>query len=132
MSLATNKSYETVYILKPSLSDDDAKTIHDKVDNVIAKFKGTVKAREDWGLKELAYLIDDQSNGRYVVVQYNGEGGVVEEIERHFKIISDVMRFLTVKVPADYDFEKVKNQMKLAEEAAKQAKELRAEKRSRF
>ncbi len=132
MSLITTKAYETVYILKPSLSDDDAKVIHDKVDNVIAKFKGTVKAREDWGPKELAYPIDDQTNGRYLVIQYNGEPGVVEEIERHFKIIGDVMRFLTVKTPDDYDFNKVKNQMKLAEEEAKKAKELRAEKRSRF
>ncbi len=132
MSLATSKSYETVYILKPSLSDDDAKTIHDKVDNVIAKFKGTVKGREDWGLKELAYPINDQTNGRYVVIQYNGTGGVVEEIERHFKIIADVMRFLTVKTEPEYDFNKVKNQMKVAEEAAKAAKEMRAEKRSRF
>ena len=57
---------------------------------------------------------------------------MVEEIERHFKIIGDVMRFLTVKTPDDYDFNKVKNQMKLAEEEAKKAKELRAEKRSRF
>jgi small subunit ribosomal protein S6 len=132
MSLATTKSYETVYILKPSISDDDAKTIHDKVDNVIAKFKGQVKVREDWGLKELSYLIDDQSNGRYVIVQYTGDGGVVEEIERHFKIIGDVMRFLTVKTPEGYDYNKVKAQMKLAEEEAKKAKELRAEKRSRF
>ncbi len=132
MSLTTTKAYETVYILKPSLSDEDAKTIHDKVDNVIAKFKGTVKGREDWGLKEMAYLIDDQTNGRYVVMQYGGDPGVVEEIERHFKISADVMRFLTVKTPVDYDFNKIKNQMKLAEEEAKKAKELRAEKRSRF
>ena len=132
MSLTTTKSYETVYILKPSLSDDDAKVIHEKVDNVIAKFKGTVKAREDWGLNQLAYLVNDQTNGRYVVVNYNGEPGVVEEIERHFKIISDVMRFLTTVTPVGYDLEKLKKQIKVAEEEAKVAKEMRAEKRSRF
>lgn len=131
MSLATH-FYETVYILKPSLSDDDANVIHQKVDNVIAKFKGTVKTREDWGLKELAYPVNDQTNGRYVIINFNGEGGVVEEIERHFKIISDVMRYLTVAVESDYSLEKIKKQIKLAEEEAKKAKELRMEKRARF
>ena len=78
MSSPSTHHYETVYILRSGLSESDASVIHQKVDNVIAKFQGSVKSRDDWGLKELAYPINNDTTGRYAVVVYNGEGGVVE------------------------------------------------------
>jgi ribosomal protein S6 len=66
--------------------------------------------------------------GRYTVVNYQGKIGVVEEIERHFRILSEVIRYITVQVAADYDYTKIKKQMALAEEEIKknrEAKELR-------
>jgi small subunit ribosomal protein S6 len=125
MSHPSSHVYETVYILKSGLSDTDASAIHTKVDNVITKFSGQVKTRDDWGLKELAYPIEDETMGKFSVVVYNGQSGVVEEIERHFKILSDVVRFITVSVPEDYDYSKVKKQIALSEEEMKKAREMR-------
>lgn len=118
-------TYETVYILKPSLGESDASAIHTKIDNVITKFSGKLVVRDDWGLKDMAYMIDDVTNGRYVVIHYTGKGGVVEEIERHFKISDDVIRFITLRVPNEYDYEKSKKQLAFSEEEHKRQRELR-------
>lgn len=125
MSLPSTHTYETVYILKPSINDTDLGTINQKIDNVISKFEGKLAGRDDWGNLELAYEIDDNTNGRYNVIHYNGNRGVVEEIERHFKISDDVIRFITVSVPKDYDYEKMKKQILAAEEEVKRNRELR-------
>jgi len=130
MSVATN-NYETVYILRPSLSDSQAGEINQKIDGVIAKFDGQLQGRDDWGVREMAYEIDDEKSGRYFVLGYTGKAGVVEEIERHFKISSDVIRYLTIAVESDYSYDKLKKQIALAEEEQKKNREARAE-RKRF
>lgn len=117
--------YETVYVLKSSLSEGDATGIHAKVDNVISKFKGAVRTRDDWGLRELAFPIEKEKMGRYSVVVYTGDAGVVEEIERHFRISPDVIRFMTVRQEPDYDYQKAKKVIALAEEDHKRAREAR-------
>jgi len=125
MSLQSSHSYETIYILKPSISDTDLSAINQKIDNVISKFEGKLAGREDWGNRELAYMIEKNTNGRYCVIHYTGNRGVVEEIERHFKILDEVIRFITVAVAKDYDYEKLKKQMALAEEEVMRSRELR-------
>ena len=125
MSLQSSHSYETVYVLKPSINDADLGAINQKIDNVISKFEGKLAGRDDWGNQELAYEIDDNTNGRYNVIHYTGNRGVVEEIERHFKILDDVIRYITVAVPKEYDYQKMKKQIHAAEEEVKRNRELR-------
>lgn len=125
MSSPSSHSYETVYVLKAGISENDAATIHQKVDNVITKFSGKVKSRDDWGTKELAYPIEKEKSGKYNIVVYNGNSGVVEEIERHFKILDDVIRYITVAVDSEYEYGKVKKQIHTAEEEIQKAREFR-------
>lgn len=129
MSLSSSYHYETIYILKPGVSENEAGTIHSKIDNVITKFQGKLKGRDDWGVKELAYMIDKQSNGRFCVINYTGSSGVVAEIERHFRISDDVLRFITIMQESDYDYSKAKRQLVTVEEQVKAARE--AKKRDR-
>lgn len=125
MSVQSSHSYETVYVLKPSISDTDLGAINQKIDNVISKFEGKLAGRDDWGNQELAYEIDKNTNGRFNVIHYTGNRGVVEEIERHFKILDEVIRFITVAVPKEYDYEKLKKQYAAAEEEVRRNRELR-------
>ena len=129
MSYPSSYTYETVYILRPGIADADAQDIHKKIDAVITKFQGSLKHREDAGIKEMAYEIENERSGRYNTIVYTGKGGVVEEIERHFKISDDVIRFLTVAQRADYDFNKVKQQIALAEEEQKKNREFKEQKK---
>jgi small subunit ribosomal protein S6 len=121
----TDRIYETVYILKSATSESDATAIHGKIDSVIQKFKGTVKERDDWGMRDLAYPINKEKSGKYSVVVYTGNSGVVEEIERHFKISPDVIRFLTVRMEGDYDYSKARKAVQLHEEEFKRSRELK-------
>ena len=125
MSSPSSYHYETIYIVRSSVNDTDAATIHQKIDNVITKFDGKLMHRDDWGNREMAYLIDDETNGKYSVIVYTGKSGVVEEIERHFKITEDVIRFLTVKTPFGYDYQKALKQINLSEEEVKRNREAR-------
>ncbi|MFM8314364.1 MAG: 30S ribosomal protein S6 [Deltaproteobacteria bacterium] len=129
MSYPSSYTYETVYILRPGLSDSEAQNIHQKIDNVISKFQGVLKHREDAGIKELAYEIKKERSGKYSTIVYTGKGGVVEEIERHFRISDDVIRFLTVAQSADYDFNKVKQQILAAEEELRKNREFKEQKK---
>lgn len=129
MSYSTTNTYETVYILKSGLPETEAAAIHSKVDNVIEKFKGKVIQRDNWGLSHLAYPINDETMGMYSVVVYSGKSGVVEEIERHFKILGEVIRFITVQVAADYDYTKIKKQIALAEEEMKKNREAKEQRK---
>jgi len=132
MSYLSTHLYETVYILKPTISDADATTIHNKVDSVIKKFNGELSFRDEWGLKDLAYQIGDNRTGKFCIVNYSGDSSVVGEIERHFKILGDVIRYLTVSLEADYDYEKLKKQMAVAEEERKRASKERSVRRDRY
>ena len=125
MASGTIQTYETVYVLKPNLSDADVAVVHQKIDAVIAKFDGKLKLRDELGTRELAYEIEDERSGKYTVIVYTGRSGVVEEIERHFKISGLVIRYLTVAVEADYDYGAVKKQIQTAEEEIQKAREAR-------
>lgn len=118
-------NYETVYIFKSDISDASAASINEKIDSVVARFGGKIKNRDEWGLKELAYPIDRATMGRYYVVVYTGTSGVVEEIERHFKILPEVIRFISVAVEADYDYDKQIKAIQQAEEDLKRSREMR-------
>lgn len=130
MSSPSSHTYETVYVFVPHATDDAVTTVNNKIDSVVSKFHGKVKVRDDWGVKHLAYPIQEHKNARYFVINYTGDSGVVEEIERHFKIFGDVIRYLTVAIEEDYNYDKVKKQIVASEEEAKKARELRAEKRA--
>jgi len=129
MSYGSSYHYETVYILKSGLPENEANAIHQKVDSVIEKFSGKVIHRDNWGLTQLAYPINDETMGTYAVVVYKGKAGVVEEIERHFKILGEVIRFITVQVDAAYDYTKIKKQIALAEEEMKKNREAKEQRR---
>jgi len=129
MSKSTSNRYETVYILKSGSPEAETAQIHSKVDKVIEKFDGKVIQRDNWGLNRLAYAIDNETMGLYSVVVYQGKSGVVEEIERHFKILPEVIRFLTVQVEADYDYDKVKKQIAAAEEEVRKNREAKEQRK---
>ncbi len=114
--MVNEKKYETFYILDPASKEDDVNAINNKIDNVISAYEGKLSKRDDWGIVELAYPLKKKKNGRIFVIQYTGKSGVVEEIERHFKISNFVMRYISVAVGPDYNYEKIKKQIKKMED----------------
>jgi small subunit ribosomal protein S6 len=95
-------SYETVFILTPVLSEEQAKEAVQKFESQISSLGGKVKHSESWGLKKLAYPIQKKSTGFYFMLEFEAEGNVVGELELTFKRDERVMRFLTVRMDKDH------------------------------
>jgi small subunit ribosomal protein S6 len=94
--------YETVFILTPVLSEEQAKEAVQKIENDIKSFGGTVKHSENWGLRKLAYPIQKKSTGFYFLVEFEAEGAAVADFEVQLKRDERVIRFLTVKMDKDH------------------------------
>lgn len=95
-------SYETVFILTPVLSEDQAKEAVQKFENEIKSLGGKINHSESWGLKKLAYPIQKKSTGFYFLLEFSAEGNVVADLELSMKRDERVMRFLTVKMDKDH------------------------------
>lgn len=91
------REYETIFILRPDLTDEMEKRIQDKIAETVSRFQGKIESVKDLGKKPLAYRIAKHMKGHYIQLNYLGNGQVVEELERHLRLAEDVIRFLTVK-----------------------------------
>jgi small subunit ribosomal protein S6 len=95
-------SYETVFILTPVLSDDQAKEAVQKFEGEMKSFGAKIKHSENWGLRKLAYPIQKKSTGFYFLVEFEADGTVVADYELMMKRDERVLRFLTVKMDTDH------------------------------
>ena len=92
------RKYETIYILQPDLSEDDIKVVADKVQDVIASYKGDFQRLEDWGIRKLAYPINKCARGRYLYLRYDGGRELIAELERRLRLDEMVLRFQSVNI----------------------------------
>ncbi len=90
--------YETVFITTPVLSEVQMKEAVDKFKDVITGNGGNILHEEYWGLKKLAYPIQKKSTGFYYLIEFEGAGGVIEQLELQFRRDERIIRFLTVKL----------------------------------
>ena len=98
--------YETVYILRPTLSDEETEKAIEKVNASIEKFGGKVINVDKWGKKQLAYPIDDYDRGYYVLTNvFTMERDFVKNLENFFRLNEDVIRFLTFRLKPSEDKE---------------------------
>jgi len=65
-----SRMYETIYIVKPDLTDEENKALTTKVNEVVAKMNGDVRKLEDWGIRKLAYPINKVARLDDKVVRY--------------------------------------------------------------
>ncbi len=92
--------YETLYIVHPD-QGGRVKEFIDRFKKVIEALGGTISRVEEWGLRDLAYRIQKQAKGYYILLQYQSTARVVEELERNMKLTDGVLRCLTVRLDAD-------------------------------
>ncbi len=90
--------YETVFILTPVLSDDQAKEAVAKYREYISANGGKIKHEESWGLKKLAYPIQKKTTGFYHLFEFEAPGDMIGKFEVEFKRDERVLRFLTCRL----------------------------------
>jgi small subunit ribosomal protein S6 len=90
--------YETVFILNPVLSDTQIKETVEKYEDFLVSRGAKMIAKEDWGLKKLAYPIQNKKSGFYHLFEYTVDGEVIAPLEVEFRRDERFMRYLTVKL----------------------------------
>ena len=90
--------YEMLYLLNNDLSDEakDAKVA--KFENIVKNMGGSVASSDKWGTKKLAYPIKFKNEAYYVLMTFEANGKVVEELKRIAGIDADVVRRLITKL----------------------------------
>ncbi len=95
------REYEVIYIVRPDVDKETSERIAQRVAEVISKGDGTLTLVENWGRRPLAYPIQHKKRGNYVYINFLGDGALVSELERNFRLLDEVMRFQTVKLSDD-------------------------------
>ena len=90
--------YESVIIGRQDLTSSQFETIVEKFISVIESLKGKIKKKESWGLRNLAYKINKNRKGHYILLNIDGPPEAIVEYERLMRLDEDIIRFLTVKI----------------------------------
>jgi small subunit ribosomal protein S6 len=92
--------YENVFIARQDISGAQADALADTFTQLIADQGGEVKKRESWGLRNLAYRMNKNRKGHYVLLNIEAPAPAIAELERTMRINEDVLRYLTIRVDA--------------------------------
>ena len=90
--------YESVIIGRQDLTPGQFETLLEKFISVILSFKGEIKKRENWGIRNLAYKINKNRKGHYMLLNIDGPPEAIQEYERLMRLDEDIIRFLTIKI----------------------------------
>ncbi len=112
------KHYETMFILKPTLTEEETQAQIETIKGIIEKNGGEIVSFDDMGTRQLAYEIEKNKRGYYFVIYFKGEPSKLAEIERNYRINENMMRFIFIK----YETKKeISAWTKMSDEAAKKA-----------
>lgn len=90
--------YESIFILRPSLTDEEVEKAIAKMKGVIERSGGQVLNTENWKKRRLAYEVEKEKKGVYIVLQFKGDGKLINELERAYKIDDSVIKYLSIKL----------------------------------
>lgn len=107
--LDNNRQYEVVFIVDPTV-DDEVARLTDGFKQIVTDQGGVVTKAETMGKRQLAYEILHQKEGTFVLMEIEGSGKEIAELERRMRVNDRVLRYLTVRVDEDRRrAEKLKN-----------------------
>ena len=89
--------YETMYILRPDIAEDEVNNHIDKYNKLLEEFGGTILDSQMRGKRRLAYQIAKHREGIYVQLSHQGDGQHISKIEKAMRLSEDVIRYMTVK-----------------------------------
>ena len=106
------RRYDLIFIVQPELNEEEVKGLTERYLQIITAQKGTIIKTEDWGKRRLAYDINKQSKGNYVLVDFYGPGSMIKEIERNLKIDDKILKFLSIKTRDPFNPESLEEERK--------------------
>ena len=92
--------YELALVINAKIEDDARTDAIEKIKALIEKFGGEITNVDEWGKKKLAYEIQKMHEGFYYFIQFEADSQCPAEIERHVRIMDNVLRYLVVRKDA--------------------------------
>jgi small subunit ribosomal protein S6 len=98
--LDTKRQYEVVFIVDPTADDEVAK-LTDGFKQIVTDQGGVVTKAETMGKRQLAYEILHHKDGTFVLLEIEGSGREIAELERRMRVSDRILRYITVRVDED-------------------------------
>jgi small subunit ribosomal protein S6 len=99
--LETQRQYEVVFIVDPTADDDEVTRLTEGFKQVATDQGGTVTKTESMGRRKLAYEILHKTEGSFVLLEIEGSGKEIAELERRMRVNDRIIRYITVRVDED-------------------------------
>jgi small subunit ribosomal protein S6 len=99
--LAEKRIYEVVFIINPGAGDDEVMRLNEGVQKIITSQGGTITKTEIMGRRQLAYEINHKKDGTYVLLEVEGSGAEIAELERRMRVNDQILRYMTIRVDED-------------------------------
>lgn len=94
--MAVKANYETVMVLSVKNGEEAVQALVEKFKKTIEKY-ATLQSVDEWGKRKLAYPINKESEGYYVLINFESEAEFPAELDRRYKITDGVLRSLIIK-----------------------------------
>ena len=99
--MTTQRQYEVVFIVDPTADDDEVTRLTDNLKQIATDQGGTVTKTESMGRRKLAYEILHKTEGSFVLLEIEGSGKEIAELERRMRVNDRIIRYITVRVDED-------------------------------
>jgi small subunit ribosomal protein S6 len=95
------RTYELLYIISPTVLDQDVDKLVDQIKDHVTNLGAAILKVEKLGRRKLAYEINHHREGTYVLIQFQGQGTEIRELERRLRVMDNVLRYITVCLDSD-------------------------------
>jgi small subunit ribosomal protein S6 len=99
--LAQKRIYEVMFIITPEADDEEVMRLSEALQKIITGQEGNVTKTEIMGRRQLAYEIKHKREGTYVLLEIEGSGQEIAELERRMRVNDRILRYMTVRVDED-------------------------------
>ena len=96
--MADTRTYEVIFIIDPAAAEDDVMKLSEGVQKIITGQGGSITKTEMMGKRQLAYEINHKKDGTYVLLEVEGSGKEIAEVERRMRVNDQILRYMTVRV----------------------------------
>jgi small subunit ribosomal protein S6 len=92
-----DRRYETLVLIHPEQGEQGAKELTNRIRSLIEDQKGSIGQIQEWGLRDLAFLVAKQRRAFYVLFEYRATPAALAEVERNLRLTDPVLRFVSVR-----------------------------------
>lgn len=99
--MAEKRTYEVIFIIDSDADDAEVMRLTEAVQKIITDQGGNITKTEMMGKRRLAYEISHKRDGIYVLLEVDGSGAEIAELERRMRVNDRILRYMTIRVDED-------------------------------